>query len=116
MLDPYLTLTQPFHEVLAWTTKRLNKVGLKVEQTFDLQAARASHTDCPCPYHGTDHCSCQMVILLILGEDQELETLILHGNDDQTNLSLVNISGKHSNGRLDKSIRLALRSPDAKMV
>lgn len=116
MLDPYLTLTQPLNEALAWTTQRLNKLGLKVEQTFDLQVARASHVGCPCPHHGTDQCSCQMVILLILDDEEELKTMVLHGNDDRTDLSLVNIPGKHSNGRLDESIRLALVSSDEKNV
>ena len=60
-LNPYLIFTQPFHEVHTWINQQLNVVGFQVEQTFDLQVARLSHSGCPCPNHGTDKCSCQMV-------------------------------------------------------
>jgi hypothetical protein len=107
-LNPYLTLTQPFSDVLAWTTQQLNMLGLQIEQTFDLQVARMPHVGCTCPYHGTEQCSCQMVVLLIREEGKDPLTLILHGNDGQTNLSIVNLTGKHSNPDLDATIRLAL--------
>lgn len=112
-LNPYMTLTYPFSDVLAWTTRQLSKVGLQIEQTFDLQVARLSHVGCPCPHHGTDRCSCQMVVLLIRGDSKDPLTLILHGNDGQTNLSIVNNTGKRPNTNLNETIRLALISQDS---
>ena len=114
--NPYLTLTQPFNAVLAWTTQQLNKVGLQIEQTFDLHVARLSHVGCTCPHHGTEQCSCQMVVLLIRGEGKNPLTLILHGNDGQTNLSIASLTGKRSNPSLDATIRLALIPQDIETV
>ena len=112
-LIPYLTLTKPFKETFAWTNDRLKGHGLQIEQTFDLQIARLSHAGCPCPNHGTDRCSCQMVVLLVRGNNSEPLTLILHGNDDQTSFSIVNFSGKRSDLDLAASVRQALVLQDA---
>ena len=106
--NPYLTLPQSFHDVFTWTTQQLKQVGLQVEQTFDLQVARVSHVGCTCPHHGTEQCSCQMVVLLIRDESRDPLTLILHGNDGHTNLCIVNLTGRRSNPNLDTTIRLAL--------
>lgn len=107
-LNPYLTLPQRFHDVFTWTTQQLNKVGLQFEQTFDLQVARISHVGCTCPHHGTEQCSCQMVVLLVRDKSKDPLTLVLHGNDGHTNLSIVNLTGRRSNPNLDATIRLAL--------
>ncbi len=115
-LIPYLTLTQPISEMLAWTTQQLNGIGLQVEQTFDLRVARLLHAGCPCPHHGTDKCSCQMVVLLVRCEGNDPITLILHGNDDQTSLSVINLSGKRSNFDLDAAVRRALTHQDIETV
>ncbi|HEX8992467.1 MAG TPA: hypothetical protein VF784_12380 [Anaerolineales bacterium] len=62
--------------------------GLRVLATFDLREARSSLEDCPCPYHGTADCDCQMVVLLVYSEGMAPTTLVLHGNDGQTLISL----------------------------
>ena len=115
-LIPYLTLTNSFEDTLNWTTRQLNEIGLQVEQTFDLQVARLSHAGCTCPHHGTEQCSCQMVVLLVRYEGKDPITLILHGNDGQTNLSLVNQTGKRFDRDLDAAVRLALASQDIEVV
>lgn len=107
-LIPYLTLTKPFEETFAWTNEQLKGHGLQIEQTFDLQIARLSHAGCKCPNHGTDQCSCQMVVLLVRGESNDPLTLILHGNDGQTSFSIVNLSGKRSDTELAETVRQAL--------
>jgi len=109
---PYLTLTRPFEETFAWTNDQLKGQGLQIEQTFDLQIARLSHAGCQCPNHGTDQCSCQMVVLLVRGESNDPLTLILHGNDGQTSFSIVNFSGKRSDLELIETIRQALAIQD----
>ena len=93
---PYLTLPNPFNEMLLWATQQLEELGFRVEQTFDLQVARQSHVGCTCPHHDTDDCSCQMVILLVRFQGSEPTTLILHGNDHQTNFSLIKEPKKRS--------------------
>jgi hypothetical protein len=57
-----------------------------------------------------------MVVLLIRGESKDPLTLILHGNDGQTNLSIVNHTGKRPNTNLNEAIRLALISQDSETI
>jgi hypothetical protein len=105
---PYLTLAKPFDEMLTWATHQLEELGFQVEQTFDLQAARQSHIGCPCPHHGTDQCSCQMVILLVRNRGSDPTTMVLHGNDEQTNFTLVRQIGGHSDQNLKTRLSEAL--------
>lgn len=107
-LIPYLTLAKPFQETFVWTNDQLKGHGLQIEQTFDLQIARLSHAGCQCPNHGTDQCSCQMVVLLVRDKSNDPLTLILHGNDGQTSFSIVNFSGKRSDHDLAATVRQAL--------
>ncbi len=68
----------------------LRERGLTVVQTFDLQVARSSNATCHCPRHGRSDCTCQMVVLLAYGENRSAPwTLILHGSEDRTQVSLV---------------------------
>ena len=86
---PFLSINHPCDEALHWVREQLTQAGLRSVQTFDLHAARAGLHDCPCPNHGTNACDCQMVILLVYGESEEPETLILHGNNGETWLSIA---------------------------
>jgi hypothetical protein len=86
---PYLTVTAPLDDVLARTTQQLNGEGIQIEQTFDLKTARLPHIGCQCPHHGTGQCSCQMVVLLVRYEGINPMTVIFHGSDGQTNLSII---------------------------
>lgn len=45
---------------------------------------------CDCPYHGTRDCDCQVVVLLVYGDNGTPATLLIHGRDQKTNFSLVN--------------------------
>ena len=62
--------------------------GLRVLETFDLHDARLGLADCTCPHHGTSECDCQMVVMMVYGEGLAPATLILHGSDGQTWISL----------------------------
>ncbi|MFH1906685.1 MAG: hypothetical protein ABIL11_04750 [Chloroflexota bacterium] len=55
-------------------------------------------------------CDCQMVVLLVYGSAPEPATLILHGNDGQTWLSLVNTPAQHADPSLQSSIEQALEA------
>ena len=105
-LTSILTLSQSAEVTVAWTMQRLVARGFQIEQTFDLHAARMSQMDCSCPYHGTSDCTCQMVVLLVHSPKAQPVTIVVHGHDDQTSLSLVDMA----NQSIDESIIQALLS------
>jgi hypothetical protein len=109
MLSPFLTLNCSCDKALSWTKKQLSQAGLRVIQTFDLHTARHTLEDCPCPHHGTSECDCQMLVLLVYGEAMEPATLILHGNNGQTWLSLVNNSLQHADASIRSKIERVLQ-------
>ena len=98
----------PCDEALQWTKKQLLQAGLRPIQTFDLHVARVGLHDCPCPNHGTNKCDCQMVVLLVYGNASEPVTLILHGNDGQTQLSIADDPRQRADAKLLTSIQQAL--------
>ena len=94
--SPFLSVNHNCDEALRWTKEKLLQAGLRPVQTFDLHSAKSGLHDCSCPNHGSNECDCQMVVLLVYGKTNEPVTLILHGNDGQTWLSLVDHSIRHS--------------------
>lgn len=107
-LTPFLTLNCSCHVALRQVKHDLTQAGLRVLQTFDLQSARHTLHECPCPHHGTDACDCQMVILLVYGESSEPATVLLHGNGGQTWLSLANEPRLIADSKLLTRIKQAL--------
>jgi hypothetical protein len=86
---PFSCINHTCDDALHWINEQLTQAGLHSVQTFDLNTARVGLHNCPCPNHGMEACDCQMVILLIYGKSEEPVTLILHGNDGQTWLSIA---------------------------
>ena len=107
-ISPFLSVNLACDKALQWTTKQLTKAGLHPVQTFDLHTARAGQHDCPCPNHGTDACDCQMVVLLVYGATAEPMTLILHGNDGQTWVSIAETPTRKTYTTLLTAIKNAL--------
>ena len=107
-ISPFLSVNHPCDEALQWTKKQLLQAGLRPIQTFDLHAARLAMQDCPCPNHRTNECDCQMVVLLVYGKAAEPVTLILHGNDGQTWVSIANDPQQRADAKLINSIQQAL--------
>ena len=108
-LLPFLALDQNCEQVQAWVTQQLTDSGFRVAQTFDLQVARLSHPECPCPHHGTDECNCQMVVLLIYWkQNEDPATLVIHGQDGRTWLSLAAPVTQRAGHRLEAAIRHVL--------
>ncbi len=105
---PFLSVNQPCDETSQWTKMQLSQANLRAVQTFDLHAARSGLHDCACPNHGTEECDCQMVVLLVYGKNTEPETLILHGNDGQTWLSIAETPNQKKNTDTETAIRNAL--------
>ena len=113
-LVPFLTLDQTCDQVQVWIEGQLTSAGFRVVQTFDLQVARLAHSDCPCPHHGTEECNCQMVVLLVYRKRNAPATLVIHGQDGRTWVSLTNRAGQRVDPRLEAAIRRTLfpRHPD----
>lgn len=108
-LSPFLSVDRSCGETLLWLNQCLSRAGLRMLQTFDLHDARFQITGCTCPHHGTSQCDCQMIVLLIYGKADEPAALILHGNDGQTSLSLVDTPLQHADPALQASIEQALQ-------
>jgi hypothetical protein len=107
---PFSSVNRPCAETLRWTKMQLSQANLRAVQTFDLNIARSALHDCSCPNHGTEECDCQMVVLLVYGKATEPETLILHGNDGRTWLSIAEIPNQKKNTDTVTAIRHALGS------
>ena len=106
--SPFLSVNQSCDETLQWAKKQLSQADLRPMQTFDLQTARVGLHDCSCPNHGTDACDCQMVVLLVYGKSAEPITLVLHGNGEQTWLSISDNPIARSDTTLLREIEKAL--------
>jgi hypothetical protein len=99
-----LTLDCPSKEAMRWIAEALALADLQVETSFDLRMARAAHTECACPHHGTAACDCQMVVLLVYGTDACPATVVVHGRDGRTYLSLADTPGQRPSSRLTATI------------
>lgn len=109
-LIPFLALDQPCDQVLTLVNQQLTSAGFRVVQTFDLQVARLAHPDCPCPHHGTADCNCQMIVLLVYGNQGGPATLVIHGQEERAWLSLAIPVDRHGNQHLETAIRRTLMS------
>ena len=107
-LLPFMVVDETCESVLARVSQQLNDAGFRVVQTFDLQVARLAHPDCPCPHHGTDECNCQMVVLLVYRNENAPATLVIHGMDGTSWLSLASPVGPRNDSHLEAAIRRAL--------
>lgn len=108
-LPPFFSANRSYDEVLPWLKQQLSRAGLRVIQTFDLRLTTALKLGyCSCPHHGTGQCDCQMVVLLVYGGDLKPATLILHGNDGQTWLSLIDHPGQRAEAETISAIQKAL--------
>ena len=102
------TLNLDADQALPLITNILSGLGLQVLPSFDLQAARASQFRCKCPHHGTAQCDCQMVVLLVYGHSEQPTSMVVHGQDGKTNISLVDTPQQRPDrgmiGRIQKAL------------
>jgi hypothetical protein len=108
-LIPFLTLDLTCEQVQARINQQLTRAGFRVVQTFDLQVARLAHPDCTCPNHGTEDCNCQMVVLLVYHKKGDPITLVIHGQEGKSWLSLASPDGRRISQRFETAIQRALR-------
>ena len=113
MLSPFLTLDCSVDEASQWSSRKLHQKGLRVLQTFDLHTAREMLKECPCPYHGTCDCDCQMLVLLVYGKTAQPATLILHGSSGQTWISFPDSVLQPVDPKLVKDIQRTLETGSA---
>jgi len=104
IFSTFLSVDRSCDQTLKWSKEQLMHVGLRAVQTFDLHTARIGLHECPCPNHGTDECDCQMVILMVYGDVDKPETLILHGNGETTWLSITSNITSSAIGSVTDSI------------
>lgn len=104
-LMPLMALNQNHDQAEAWVKEKLTDAGFRVMPTFDLQVARSVHPECPCPHHGTDNCNCQLVVLLVYGKRDDPATLVIHGQDGKTWISLATPVETGSRQNLESLVR-----------
>ena len=109
--SPFLEIEKPGDETVCWATQLLGNAGLQVIRTFDLQEARLSHPDCPCPHHGTEACNCQMSVLLIYHKEHSPASLLVHSFQETTLLYLVAAPEQPIPQQLASLIRRILAEP-----
>ncbi len=96
------------NEAVIRLTSRLSESGYQVTRSFDLQAARAelrAPDECACPNHGSAACTCQYVVLLVNRPGEAPGTLVVHGHDNRTNVSLGRCQDGSVPARLEEAIR-----------
>jgi hypothetical protein len=95
-MDCTIHLDRASERVIPELLGRLQRQGLHIITTFDFQLARAPHSECSCPHHGTENCNCQYVVLLVYEPQYDYtvyRTITVHGQDKQVWLSLLNRPG-----------------------
>lgn len=108
-----LTLCLDCETAIAAVTSCLNVCGMKVMRTFDLRSACASLTDNTCPHHGTSPCDCQLVVLLVYGQEPVPASLVVHGHFAQTEFRLVGFPEMRPAPELEACITNALAADTA---
>jgi len=103
-----VTIRADCEEATAQATHLLSSASLQVVRSFDLRSARVAHAECTCPHHGTAECTCQFVVFLVYGQAGAPVTLVAHGHDGQTWLSLVDTPQQPADMRLAATIAQAL--------
>jgi hypothetical protein len=101
---PLLKMNKACGDSVLWAIRTLEEAGYRAMQTFDLQASRLAHFDCPCPHHGTEKCDCQMVVLLVYQGQRSPITMIIHGSDHTSWFYLVNTPQQPVEHRLEITI------------
>lgn len=91
--SPLMVFEKDCSQVVDEISRLLGMSGLTVVESFDLQVARAGHIGCTCPHHGTDQCACQLAILLIYGDDPTPVSIMVHGNEEDTDVSIIEMAG-----------------------
>lgn len=107
------TLNIDCNEVVETISQKLRERGLFVHRSFDLISAREmlrEPEDCPCPDHGTAHCTCQYIVLLIGSFNDVPVSLVAHGHEGVTILSMERSDPNHADQDVVDDIRATVSS------
>lgn len=107
---PLLTLYQDCEQATDQIVARLRRSGLRVLCSFDLRQTSGIPEACDCPHHDTAVCDCQMIVLLVYAESVPPATLVAHGHNGQTWISLVDSPEQRPLPDLAQHITTALQS------
>lgn len=105
---PLIKLNCDCDEAVSEVIDNLHGCGLRAMISFDSRLTREMATPVVCPHHGTAVCDCRIVILLIYETDSRPATLLAHGQDGETWISLVIAPGQRPSAPLENKIRQAL--------
>lgn len=105
------TIPTTWEEAIPFVTDALTNAGLQVVQSFDLQLARATLVACNCPHHGTDQCNCQYAVFLIYKNNLSPITLVAHGRDGKTEITLIESPEQRPSHEFSQQIQTALGRP-----
>ena len=86
-------------------TEALENAGLRVMPSFD---SRLTGAPTVCPHHGAEQCDCQIVILLVYGPEERPATLMAHGQDGETWISIATAPGQRPSSGLENAIKRAV--------
>jgi len=89
---PFLKVEAYCSQYVVPLKKELEAEGFVVFQSFDLQSTRVIHETCSCPRHGSEKCTCELVVFLLYRPIGGPITLILDGCDGFTNIYLNVVS------------------------
>lgn len=104
MAEKYL-FEAPGEAVATAVAEALFRRGLRPMRSFDLRLALEAHHDCPCPYHGTEECTCQFIVLLVYGQGARPVVLTAHTVDRVTTIRLHT---DDADDRVVEDVRLAI--------
>ena len=104
----FLALPLAWEQVVSEITRLLSGAGLQVVRSFDLHSTRAARLGYTCPYHGEEGCNCQLIVLLVYGQDRSPISLVIQGRDQQTWVSVVNRPGQRVEARQETLVLRAL--------
>ena len=102
---PLFVFDHSCDEAVARAKCALENSGLRVMISFDSHLTRMAKTSVACPHHGADTCDCRIVILLVYDEGGQPATLLAHGQDGATWISMVDTPGQRPPTGLEKGIK-----------
>lgn len=86
----------------------LERRGFRAVRSFDLRSALSTHTDCDCPHHGTDQCTCQFVVLLVYAQAGAPVVVTTHSFDREAEARFVQDANTHPDAQLIEQVMAVL--------
>lgn len=108
-IDSLFTLRLSANVLLDLIAEMLEENGLRTVCSFDLQAACSSFEANICPHHGEGACDCQMIVLLVYGEDGAPLPLVMHGHNGQVQVG-IKLEAGNGNHQLEAGVRSLLET------